>query len=284
MSNKPKTVLIVIVGLILVAIGVFASYLLLQRFQASNAPAEAGEDTVKISVVVVTRDMFLGDTITESDVTLVSVPVELAPRNAIFTVEQTVGKIIKTDLVQGEMLLSHNLANPTQNNKDLSYILSDEHVMMAFPVDDLMSRESVVQRGDIVDIFATFTQRVKTAGETATTTTTTGETNAQEMRTFTVDTMQKVGVTAMVLEVIEQESSSVPIPTDSSQPAPEPETRVKAYLLALNPQDALILKHLKDTDAIFDVVLRAPTSTVQFDLTPVTEEYIIEFYGLEILP
>jgi len=55
-------------------------------------------------------------------------------------------------------------------------------------------------------------------------------------------------------------------------------------LFALTPQDALILKHLKDTDAKFDIVLRAPTSTVQFELTPVTEEYIIEFYGLEILP
>jgi hypothetical protein len=69
-----------------------------------------------------------------------------------------------------------------------------------------------------------------------------------------------------------------------TQPTPAPETRIRAYLLALNPQDALILKHLKDIGAIFDFVLRAPTSTVQFELTSVTEEYIIEFYGLEILP
>jgi hypothetical protein len=54
--------------------------------------------------------------------------------------------------------------------------------------------------------------------------------------------------------------------------------------LALSPQDALVLKHLKDMNATFDVVLRSPTSTQQFDLTPVTQEYIIELYGLEILP
>jgi hypothetical protein len=59
---------------------------------------------------------------------------------------------------------------------------------------------------------------------------------------------------------------------------------INAILLALNPQDALVLKHLKDTGAIFDIVLRSPTSELQFDLTPVTEQYIIEFYGLEILP
>ena len=282
MSNKPKTVLIVIVGLILVAIGVFASYLLLQRFQASNAPAAAGEDTVKTSVVVVTRDMFLGDAITETDVTLLSVPVELAPRDAILTVEETVGKIIKTDLVQGEMVLKHNLADPTNNNKDLSFILSEDHVLFAFPADDLMSREGIVQRGDIVDIFATFQEKVQTVGDT--TTTTTGEPIAPEMKTFTVDTMQKISVTAMVLEVIQQEGNAIPLTTGSAQPTNAPQTRTRAYLLALSPQDALILKHLKDTDAIFDIVLRAPTSTVQFDLTPVTADYIIEYYGLEILP
>jgi hypothetical protein len=59
---------------------------------------------------------------------------------------------------------------------------------------------------------------------------------------------------------------------------------IKSYLLALNPQDALVLKHLKDTGAVFDIVLRAPKSSVQFDLTPVTEEYIIEYYGLQVLP
>ena len=281
MSNKPKTIIIVIVGLILVAVGVFASILLVKRLQANQAPTATDADTVKTSVVVLTRDMFLGDAIKETDVALVSVPVELAPRDAILTVEETVGKIIKTDLVQGEMLLQHNLADPTNKSGDLSFILSEDHVLFAFPADDLMSREGVVQRGDIVDIFATFQQKVKTLGET---TTTTGEPKEPEMRTFTVDTMQKISVTAMVLEVIAQEESNVPLAGDTNQPAAAAKTRIRAYLLALSPQDALILKHLKDTDAIFDIVLRAPTSTAQFDLTPVTEDYIIEYYGLEILP
>jgi hypothetical protein len=97
-----------------------------------------------------------------------------------------------------------------------------------------------------------------------------------------VDAFQKVGVTALVLEVVETDT-----PVLQGQNTGEvrvTSTRTVSYLLALNPQDALVLKHLKDTDAIFDIVLRSPTSTIQFELTPVTEEYIIEFYGLEILP
>ena len=54
-----------------------------------------------------------------------------------------------------------------------------------------------------------------------------------------------------------------------------------ALLLALDPQDALVLKHLRDTGAIFDFVLRSPTSNVLFDLEPVTADYLVDLFGLE---
>jgi len=284
LTSKIKILFVVIVGIVLVAVGVFASYMLIQRFQGGQQTPVVQDETIKTEIVIVTRDLFLGDTLTESDLKLVLVPVEVAPRNALTDPAEAVGKIIKTDLIQGEMLLSHNLADPTNNNQDLSFILSDDHVLLAFPATDLMSQESMIQRGDIIDIFATFTQEIKTVGETPTDT---GEQPEPETRTFTVDSMQKVSVTAMVLEIIEEKdgSSSNLVPGQTnSETIVKPKTRIRAYLLALEPQDALILKHLKDTDAIFDIVLRAPTSTVQFDLTPVTEDYIVEYYGLEILP
>ncbi len=281
MSNKMKAILIVLAGLALVAIGVLASILLIQRLQAGRQPAAAEGETVKTSVVVVTRDVFLGDQINAGDVKIATVPVEVAPRDALGTVEEAIGKIVKTDLVQGEMVLGHNLADPTNKNSDLSFILAEDHVLMAFPASDLMSRENMVRRGDIIDIFATFTENVKTVpditGEAAA-----GESQEPQKRTFTVDTFQKVSVTALVVEVIQQEENT-PLQGQQQTTAPR-QTKINSYLLALDPQDALVLKHLKDVDATFDIVLRAPTSTVQFDLTPVTEEYIIEFYGLEILP
>ena len=285
MSNKIKIMFVVIVGIVLVAVGVFASYMLIQRFQGGQQTPVVQDETIKTDIVVVTRDLFLGDTLTESDLRLITVPVEAAPRNALTDPAVAVGKIIKTDLIQGEMLLSHNLADPTNNNQDLSFILSEDHVLLAFPATDLMSSESMVQRGDIIDIFATFTQEIENVGEQPTTDT--GEQPEPQTRTFTVDSMQKISVTAMVLEIIEDEggTSTDLLPGQTgSETIVKPKTRARAYLLALDPQDALILKHLKDTNAIFDIVLRAPTSEVQFDLTPVTEDYIIEYYGLEILP
>lgn len=278
MSKKAKPILIIFAGLVLVAIGIFASVMLLRRSQAIQASQSEEVEVVKTTVVVLTKDLSLGDRIEEADISLTSVPVEIAPRNVMTTLEEVVGKIVKTDLVQGEMVLAHNLADPTNNNYDLSFVLADDHVLMAFPAEDLLSREDLVQRGDIVDIFATFTEEVKTPGDTGTS----DEDEEPELRTFTVDTMQNVSITAMIIDVISGETESGLLGSGGETTATS--VNVRAYLLALNPQDALILKHLKDTDAIFDLVLRAPTSNLQFDLTPVTEEYIIEFYGLEILP
>ena len=286
MSNKTKAVFIIIAGIVLVAVGVFASILLVQQFQANQQPVGVEEEIVRTSVTVLTRDLLLGDRIEQGDIELANVPVDIVPRNAIETLEEAVGKIVKTDLVQGEILLSHNLADPTNNNKDLSFILSDDHVLLAFPANDLLSSESMVQRGDIVDIFATLQQEVQTVDEA---TTETGEPEEPEMRTFTLDIMQKLDITALVLDVVQQdEPTEAPLQGDGGteqQGAPtRQDSRISSYLLALTPQDALILKHLKDTGAVFDFVLRAPTSTVEFELTPVTEDYIVEFYGLEILP
>lgn len=278
MSKKTKPILMIFAGLILVAIGIFASILLIRRTQAKQIAEEANTEIVKMTVVVLTRDLHLGDRVEQNDVALTSVPIEIAPRDVLSTLEEVIGKIVKTDLVQGEMVLSHNLADPTNNNHDLSFVLADDHVLMAFPAEDLLSREKMVQRGDIVDIFATFTQEVKTVGDTGAT----DENAAPELRTFTVDTMQNLNITALILDVIEGNTDAALL--GSGGETTTEVANIRAYLLALNPQDALILKHLKDTDAIFDFVLRSPTSNLQFSLTPVTEEYIIEYYGLEILP
>jgi pilus assembly protein CpaB len=276
LSNKIKYILIVISGLVLLAVGVFASFLLIEYLQSNTGTPEEEEIVERTTVVVLSRDLSLGEAITAEDVTSISMPVEFVPENQVVTsVEEAVGKMIKTDLVQGEILLKHNLADPTNNNQDLSFVLSDDHVLMAFPATDKMSQERMVQRGDIVDIFVTFSQELTETDE-----------EGEEIiitKSYTLDSMQNVSVTAMILEVVSEEQNTSLV--ESETPAnSSPEGEINAYLLALNPQDALILKYLKDNGAIFDLVLRAPTSQDQFSLKPVSEEFIAEYYGLELNP
>ena len=108
------------------------------------------------------------------------------------------------------------------------------------------------------------------------------------VRTLTFDAMQATDISAVIADVQFEEGSyaSVPLGSDSELPAstqPIPSSvRVRAYLLILNPQDALLLKHFIDTGAKFDLVLRAPTSDQLFDLQTVMSEYLIDRYQLEV--
>lgn len=283
MSTRNRVVLFIVIGVVLIIIGAVATVLLINRINANTRLAQEQSQTVKSAVVVMAHDMKLGDRLQAADLTISQVPVELIPRDAVTAIDQAVDKIIKSDVVQGEMLLQHNVADPTNNTKDLSFVLAPDHVLMAFPATDLMSRENIPQRGDIVDILATFDETVKQVGTTTTTTTTTNPADQQPVtRTFTVNAFQKISVTALVLDVVAQQNTSS-VSTQNNNQAPA-QTTISSYLLALSPQDALVLKHLKDIGAIFDVVIRNPTSNAQFELTPVTQEYIVELYGLEILP
>jgi len=284
-SNKTKIIFLILAGLVLVVVGVFASMLLVENYTTDQSPAQVEVETIKIPVVILTKDLSLGDRISASDVQVANIPEEIPPRNAITTLEEAIGKMVKTDMVQGEMVLSHNLAEPTTNNNDLNYILSDHHVLMAFPATDLMSREGMVQRGDFVDIFATFEQVIEPKVEGITSEAgQTEEVVNPEFRTYTIDTMQKVSITAMVLDVVQDQQAITASLGGGQENETKPATNIKSYLLALDPQSALVLKHLKDIGAIFDIVLRSPTSTLEFELTPVSQEYIIELFGLEILP
>ena len=215
--------------------------------------------------------------------TLIDVPVALAARNAISDITRAVGRITTVHLIQGELLMEHHLADPTNISHDVGYIIGDDQVLMAFPADDLMSNLNVLQRGDVVDILASLTIEMEVAKVEPGQITITGEEETETItRVFTFDANQRIQLSAIVADVVMEEQADIPV--GEAQPTPQPsEVKVRAYLLALSTQDALVLKNLIDSDATFDIVLRSPTSSELFAVSPVTLEYLVEQYQLEII-
>lgn len=277
MDNRARIgVFVAVIGLLVIVVG---SFLVFWNFRQNQLTTEVepAEEVVTTSVVVTTHDLALGDLVMEQDVRLVEVPVEFVPRTAIGQADLVVGKIIKTDMVQGEMILEHNLADPTNVQGDIAFVLAEDHVLLAVPATDLISRHSVLQRGDIIDIYVSINQTVEVED------TTTLE-DEEFTGLFTFDAFQGKPITAMVVEVIPQEEQQTQTQSDPDQPPPPAEERTLAYLIALDPQDALVLKHLIDSGARLDLVLRNPLSDEVFLLDPVNSQYIIERYRLEVLP
>ncbi|HSQ17051.1 MAG TPA: SAF domain-containing protein [Anaerolineales bacterium] len=274
-------ILVALIGLVLITAGIFAiTNLIRQGFAPAAAPTPI--PIVTTQLLATTHDIAAGSVISNEDVQFIEVPVSVAARNAITDITRAVGRITAVHLIQGELLMEHHLADPTNIAHDIGYIIGDDQVLMAFHPNDLMSSLNVLQRGDLVDIFVSITVAapVTPSEEEAVTTTITEEDTLE--RLFTFDANQRIQISAIIADIVMDEN--VEVQEGQPQPTPKPsQVTVRAYLLALSPQDALVLKHLRDTGAIFDLVLRSPTSTELFELTPVTLEYLLERYQLEII-
>lgn len=288
MNPRFRTGLVIaIVGLFLIVLGVFLAMRFLNLDITGTVankvpPTPVAQTTVSIAFAV--NDIPAGALITPKDVKLSEIPIQFAPQDTISNLDVVVGKISKTDLAKGQMILGPNLANPTGGAAhDVAYVLDEKHVLIAMPATDLMSQHAIVQRGDIVDILVSAQEALEPAtktGDTQTTSNASATPSAPQLVTF--DALQKTNITALVVDVVKADNKAQDN-TDSAN-LPKDKVVVQAYLLAMDPQDALVIKYLKDIGANFEFVIRAPTSTGQFEVTPVTDKFIKELYGLELLP
>jgi len=286
MSSQVRSILIAVFGIIFVGLGLLLLARIVQPLITASSATPTPQAILTEDVFIASRDIPLGALLTESDVVLTKVPIQYIPRNAVRNISQVLGRFTKAALVEGEMVLEHQLADPTNVNQDLAFILSDEHVLMAFPAGDLLSSLGIVERGNLIDIFASLSVEVEDPNPDPS-----SEEEQTLSRLFTFDALQRVSVTALVVDIVEQPQAGsggigLGQTEEEIQPTatPFPEFDVQALLLALDPQDALVLKNLRDVGALFDIVLRSPTSNLVFELDPVMEEYIKELYGLNVLP
>lgn len=287
MNPRIRTgLIIVIVGVIFIAAGVYVAIRYLNvTASVSQTPAiqTPGPETMTL-IAFAANDVTAGTVLEAQDITFTEVPIEFAPRDTITSPDNAIGRISKIDLYQGQMILEHNLANPTGQIYDIAYILDETHVLMAVPATDLMSKESLIKRGDIVSIMVSIRQNLEFTEEITGAPAQTDEKNPQ-LVAFTA--FQRLDVTAIVMDIVTNDNTNTTrneVPLQGDAGPDRTQIVVQAYLIALDPQDALVLKYLKDIGGVFDFVLLAPTSSGSFNLTPVTAQFIKELYGLELIP
>ena len=205
--------------------------------------------------------------IKEDMVRVRDMPVDLIPEDAITDLQEAIGKMPITDLSTGEILLASRLVEPTNITRNIALAIPKGHVIVALPADDLLNRVGMVKPGDRVDILITLPY-----GD--------GPEN-----TVSVDVLQNVVIQAVVVPPIPNEVESageqVKATADAALSSIEG-AAFKAILVAISPQDALVLKYLRDSGAILDFALRAPDDESAPFLDPVDFQYIQDVFGIEL--
>jgi Flp pilus assembly protein CpaB len=180
--------------------------------------------------------------------------------------------ITLVDVYPGEVILEQRLLDPNVEspNARLALVMAEDEVLMAFPAGDLINQLNVLKSGDHVDFHFTYAlpidretgmlpfQQPTTPGE--------GETAESEpSETVTFSLLQNITL-ASVLRARDEEG----------QETGEPQ----GLLLAVSPQEALVLKYMKDIGATVDLVLRSPGAEGEFPVETVDLDYIINGYIL----
>lgn len=266
-------------GIVIAIAAAVVAYITLTNAMVKSS---GGQVTIpKVGVVVTTRHLPVRTLISDADVQIKEVPVDSAPEGSLASVDDAIGKVVTTDLYSGEVIVTDRLVNPATISGDgrTALIVSENEVLMAFPADDLMSKVGVLKPGDHVDLLVTFNFPVPAlaaATEGGQVVAGTGEEHT--MVTFSL--LENLTIAAVVGGEQQTTTGSV-LGAGGAQSAQTPKNP-DALLLTVSPQDALVLKYMKDNGGMFDVVLRAPGDEQPFESIPVDAQWLIDRYSIPL--
>ena len=268
------------VALVLALVAGGAAFITLQR--ASVAPA--GQTlSATTSVVVAAHPVAIGSLLSEADLTVQSLPAGALPMGTMAAIGEAAGQVSTVPLNTGEMVLANHLTKPDITALNAAFTLPEGKVAVTLASEDLLSDVSMVQSGDHVNVM--YSLKIKrqvqnsSAGGSAS-----GYDQQSEERQYTFGTLQNVTVVSVMRSALKEEvqASSATGDAKQAQAQAQPVGAARAYILALDPQDALVLKYLKDAGAAMDLALRNVTDETDHVAKPVDVKYVVDRYQLPV--
>ncbi|MBN1135670.1 MAG: Flp pilus assembly protein CpaB [Anaerolineae bacterium] len=280
--------LLILIGLILACGTAAVVFLLLQN--VSKTPAGAEIKTEK--VVVVAQPLKEGEVVDgRLELADRAVPV---PEDALRTLDGTTGMLAKGDLSQSTIVTAGMLQTKEElmAKSQLGNLVEVGYVAVALPISELSSVSYGIQPNDLVDILISFAfidvdneMQIKEplcppicpagGGEEAPVTAVT-----QIPRLATQLTLQHVRVLGVGRWSYQAQTETQ---TQQTQQGQEPVVQPPDYItLMLLPQDALVLKLARETQASIDLAVRQKEDMQDFTTQQVTLEYLMTRFSISV--
>lgn len=267
--NRRRGTLWLLAGLVLALLAAGISYFAFQ--QVVSRQNEASEEIPTQTVVVAKQLINERAVVRLADISTEERPVEEVPSGAVFKTDDAVGRIASRSISPGQVLLAQNLIESFSSTNlepsdlitgtvDFNEALGDELVAFALPVTDRLSKEAILLPGDHIDLL--FSTDV--VGEE--------EGSGGKVSIYAIQDLE-------ILQIIYQP----PPPSDEEDKKEEaeaepPPLEPKTLILAIEPQDAVVLKYALDTTSPIDLALRGEDNRRLFDVDAVYINTIAEEY------
>jgi Flp pilus assembly protein CpaB len=203
------------------------------------------------------------------------------PSGAAVEVGDVVGGTALRDIAQGQVILMQDIRIIT-GTSDLPFLLGDDTIAVALVADDILSQWGAVMPGDHVDVLFTldvilekpmYIDDIRTVEE--------AQLYSQIERDQSMDNVSVLTLQNLeVLQIIEEPQLDE---EQAQQQEEAPQLPQRALILKVDPQDAVVLKYLRDTIGSVDLALRSPDNEALFNVQPVNINYLMLRYGI-VLP
>jgi pilus assembly protein CpaB len=261
MGRKTAWIWLVLGAVLSITAGVFTY----KTVSVAQSMSVAKPNVSTVPVLVLSHDVPARAVVKEKDVEVKEMPSDLVPKDAVKSKDEAVGKIARVPLLAGEVLVSDRLVSPTATGKDVAFIMPEDYVVVAIPASDLISRSDILEPGDKVDIMVSLD---------------TGD-GASNANIVTLDALQNVVIQGVLVGKISDIGNS----TSAQGEGNGDRAKVlppEGLLIAVSPQDALVIKFFKDSGGMFDLALRAPTNGKASETEPVDLKYLMDRYQVEL--
>jgi len=200
------------------------------------------------------------------------------PSGAFVEPNKVVGQRAAHDIAVGEVIRVQDVITGS-NSSDIP----EDRVVVAVPADDILSGWGAVLPGDHVDVLFTLDLILETPMyPEETITLQEGESIQRLERDQSLDNVSVLTLQNLEVWRVIEAPISEPEAVQEQQAGEEPVVREKALLLKVDPQDAVVLKYLLDSEGKIDLALRSPTNQTLFDVDSVNINYLLLRYGMAL--
>ncbi len=252
---------------VLAAMAGLLTYALLSTSLPETASGKTSENTV--SVIVAAANIPFRRSIGESDLTTRNLPVDSVPAGAAMTMDQVVGKMSSVDLFANEPILTQQLVTPDVVTQQVALSVPAGKIVIAVPTDSKLIANRLIRPGDRIDLMATFEVEV-TRG------------SSKSPMPETISMLQDLEIHAIILPGTTVEEGPQSLTQEEGGVFRTADEQGQSVLLAVDPQDALSIRHVQDVGGALDLALRPKGDETVAETEVVDQFYLADRYGIDL--
>jgi Flp pilus assembly protein CpaB len=266
-----------------IILAVLAGVVAIVALNRMGGPAAAPTAAPK-QPVVVARNPIAANSVLRGDNLRVEERDQI-PSGAAVNVQDVLGSIALRDFAEGEPILMQDVTSPgdviTGTKRNLDVMLGTDKIAVALQADDILSKWGAVLPRDHVDVLFTIDVILETPMTAADMPTTEqGQAFLAIPRDQSLDNVSVLILQNLeVLQIITEPQAQ---PAEGQEEQAAPTLPARALVLKIDPQDAAVLKYIRDSVGKVDVALRGPSNTTLFDVQPVNINYLVLRYGIVV--